>query len=240
MDNSVNAESVGMLIGAIVFLLLFFLPTIVAYNRNHAYKHIILVLNIFGFTGIIWIIAMIWAIFPSEKSLIDPIVGNVTGTGIRNAGDTIGAANYGAERGYAGEKNIAPTSFAQQHLNSSKVIMPGMIACFGCGNSVHESATSCPACGAVQKKIADNTETILIPAVALGFSTISIFAFSDDVLNDTETILVFTSAAIIGLLLGVACIANQKKGKRLAVSAIVVSVGILTGLVFMALAGHQF
>ena len=42
--------------------------------------------------------------WPSEKSLIDPIAGNVTGKGLRNSGDTIGSINFGVERGYLVEK----------------------------------------------------------------------------------------------------------------------------------------
>jgi len=52
-----------------------------------------------------WIIAFIWAAWPADKSLIDPIAGNVTGKGKRNAGDTVGSVQYGLERGYEEEKN---------------------------------------------------------------------------------------------------------------------------------------
>ena len=41
----------------------------------------------------------------TNKSLIDPIAGNVTGKGTRNSGDTIGSIEYGRERGYLEEKN---------------------------------------------------------------------------------------------------------------------------------------
>ena len=56
------------------------------------------------FTFITWFIAAGWAIFPSEKSLIDPVVGNPTGLGRRNAGDTIGAAGQGLGRGKSFEE----------------------------------------------------------------------------------------------------------------------------------------
>jgi hypothetical protein len=106
MDDFTNAQIIGSIVGVIIALYIFFLPAILAYNRKHAYKEVILVLNIFGFTGIIWLVAMVWAIFPSEKSLIDPVVGNVTGTGLRNAGDTVGAASYSADRGADKEKVV--------------------------------------------------------------------------------------------------------------------------------------
>ena len=88
----------------IVVGIIFWYPSTVAKKRGHAYKGLIQLLNIAAlFTGISWFIAAAWAIFPSEKSLIDPFVGNPTGTGRRNAGDTIGSAKHGQNRGIAHE-----------------------------------------------------------------------------------------------------------------------------------------
>ena len=91
-------------LAAIVALPIFFIPSIVAYRRKHTYFGVIVGLNIFGFTGFLWIIAFIWAVFPSNKSLIDPFLGNVTGTGVRNTGDTIGSVKYGVRRGEEQER----------------------------------------------------------------------------------------------------------------------------------------
>jgi len=89
----------------LVIAVLYFIPSVVAYKRNHAYKNIILVINIiFGLTGVGWAVAAIWAIWPTEKSLIDPVLGNVTGTGQRNAGDTFGAKAFGEQRGFTKEQ----------------------------------------------------------------------------------------------------------------------------------------
>jgi len=100
-------KALGYLLLAAIAIVVYFLPTIIAVKRQHAYKGIIAVINVvFGLTGIGWAGALIWAIFPSEKSLIDPFVGNPTGTGIRNAGDTFGAKKVGEERGYIAEKRL--------------------------------------------------------------------------------------------------------------------------------------
>lgn len=86
--------------GLILLFVIFWFPSIVAKRRGHSYTSIIQVLNIATlFTGVTWFIAVGWAIFPSEKSLIDPVVGNPTGLGRRNAGDTLGAAEQGLGRG---------------------------------------------------------------------------------------------------------------------------------------------
>ena len=91
--------------GLILLYVIFWFPSIVAKRRGHAYTSMIQVLNIATlFTFITWFIAAGWAISPSEKSLIDPVVGNPTGLGRRNAGDTIGAAGQGLGRGKSFEE----------------------------------------------------------------------------------------------------------------------------------------
>lgn len=84
----------------ILLLILFFLPAIAAFQRGHHYRWIILLLNVFGFTGVCWLIAMGWAVWPTEKSLADPVLGNVTGLGSRNAGDVLGAMDAGRDRSH--------------------------------------------------------------------------------------------------------------------------------------------
>jgi hypothetical protein len=53
-------------------------PGLIANKRNHPYKGVIWALSIVGtiFTGLGWLAALIWALWPQDKSLIDPIVGN--------------------------------------------------------------------------------------------------------------------------------------------------------------------
>ena len=107
-ENSDRAGTmaIAVFIGIIVIIAIaiWLLPTIIAFRRRHAYRWIILVISLLG---PLWLVALIWAIFPSDKSLIDPVVGNVTGLGQRNAGDTIGAAKFGAERGYSDDARSA-------------------------------------------------------------------------------------------------------------------------------------
>tara|TARA_B100001250_G_C19590428_1_gene696105 strand:+ start:36 stop:434 length:399 start_codon:yes stop_codon:yes gene_type:complete len=112
--------------------ILYFLPTIIAISRRHSYKWVILGINIFGFLYFIpWIVTFVWAAWPKDKSLIDPIAGNVTGTGRRNAGDTIGSARYGSERGYKEEEEldnienllrIGKISKAEYHAMRKKIL----------------------------------------------------------------------------------------------------------------------
>ena len=83
---------------------LYFIPTTIAIHRRHSYKWVILGINIIGFWIIPWVISFIWAVWPKEKSLLDPLAGNVTGRGRRNVGDTIGSTQLGLKRGYEEEE----------------------------------------------------------------------------------------------------------------------------------------
>ena len=99
-------EILLFLILGLILLVLYFIPTLIALQRRHAYKWVILGINTFGIAGgVPWLVAFIWAVWPANKSLIDPIAGNVTGKGTRNSGDTVGTIEYGRERGYLDEKN---------------------------------------------------------------------------------------------------------------------------------------
>jgi len=90
-DNEIIFVFIG-----IIALICVCIPGIIASHRNHAYKYIIWALSIIGVVnGVTWIIAFFWAIWPQEKSLADPFIGNVTGTGTRNVGDSLGSAMAG-------------------------------------------------------------------------------------------------------------------------------------------------
>jgi len=146
MDNDLGTLLLGLFFLALAAALiaLCLLPYLIARSRGHAYRNIILVLCIFGIFGVTWVIALIWAIYPSDKSLIDPVVGNPTGVGSRNTGDTLGAAAYGRERGYATEHAAAPAPVV---VHPPPAAEPARF-CRTCGTPRGEGATFCGTCGA--------------------------------------------------------------------------------------------
>ena len=68
-----EAEALGAMIGigllCIGGLVVFLLPTLIAFGRGHHYKWIIFVVNVFGSTlfGVGWIAAFIWAVWPQPN-----------------------------------------------------------------------------------------------------------------------------------------------------------------------------
>ncbi|MGQ3683919.1 MAG: superinfection immunity protein [Candidatus Loosdrechtia sp.] len=64
-------ENPGVIFAAISILLaIYFIPTIVACNREHPSKAAIFVLNIFlGWTFLGWVIALVWS-FTSTKQVL--------------------------------------------------------------------------------------------------------------------------------------------------------------------------
>jgi hypothetical protein len=103
-DTYLTAGIAFIAMAIIVGLLVYLVPTFIAFKRGHAYRWVILAINVFGaWTGLGWLAIMIWAVWPSEQSAIDPIISNVTGIGSRNTGDTLGSVHYSKERGYRHE-----------------------------------------------------------------------------------------------------------------------------------------
>lgn len=83
------------------FLLLYLIPTIIAFIRGHDYRWVILALNVLGgWTIVMWGVAFVWSVFPRGRMLADPIVGSATGFRDRNFGDLQGEAEFGRQRGY--------------------------------------------------------------------------------------------------------------------------------------------
>ncbi len=127
MDNylsSLIAWAGGFLVlGLIIFLV----PFLIAVIRGHRYKWVILVLCVFGVFGLPWLVAFIWSVWPSQSSLAEPVLGNPTGTGTRNIGDTLGAVDAGKLRGRAAEQRAwrgeSPTGRAA--FTSKKLTISG-------------------------------------------------------------------------------------------------------------------
>ena len=62
---------------SIIGIAIYFLPTIIAFKRSHRNRWIIFVLNIFGATLILWVIALVWSLnkFDDPVKGGQPIVG---------------------------------------------------------------------------------------------------------------------------------------------------------------------
>ena len=74
-----------MLLG-FIGIIISFIPTFIAFARKMPYKWIVLIINLtFGWTGIGWIILLIYTLFPNNKTIIDPLI-DPTGTSIKNGG----------------------------------------------------------------------------------------------------------------------------------------------------------
>lgn len=69
--------SVGLLVLGMVFALI---PFFIAMNRNHKYKWIIFVLCLFTMSGIAWVVALVWSLWPqSDLSGVSVVVSHTAG-----------------------------------------------------------------------------------------------------------------------------------------------------------------
>lgn len=59
-------------LSAIVSIIVYFIPTFVAFHRNHYYRWVILGVNVaLGFTVIGWLLPLIWAVWPVQTHVSD-------------------------------------------------------------------------------------------------------------------------------------------------------------------------
>jgi hypothetical protein len=72
---------------AVILLLVYFLPTIIAgCNRHRSFVGIILVNVFLGWTGVGWICCFIWSVVSPQPPIVQPIIiyNNVNGSGTQN------------------------------------------------------------------------------------------------------------------------------------------------------------
>lgn len=123
-----------------------------------------------------------------------------------------------------------------------------MTFCRGCGQSIHETATSCPHCGATQglqltqALEPDGTLWLSVPALVLGITSvlglIGVGADADQTgAIDKDAVIGLLMLAVPGLVLGMVGATRQARGRGMSISAIVLTcvcllaaIGLLTGL----------
>lgn len=94
-----DTETIVFIVVGILLLLLYGLPTFIAFSRQHEFRWIIFAINlVLGASGVGWLVALVWAIYPKNKSLADPLLGNPTGLGSRNVGHTLGEVSASADQ----------------------------------------------------------------------------------------------------------------------------------------------
>jgi len=68
-----------MILVGLICLAVFFLPTIIAFSRNHHYKWVVFAINlILGATGVGFLIALVWAVWPQKTALADVLINDPT------------------------------------------------------------------------------------------------------------------------------------------------------------------
>jgi hypothetical protein len=103
-----------------------------------------------------------------------------------------------------------------------------MIHCRGCGQLIHETASTCPHCGAVQTSLVAATApvagTLWLPVPSFISAVVAVLAFAGEEHPGRDL------AAGIGLFAGVAIVlsgvalARQSRGRGLAIAAMVLGV----------------
>lgn len=116
-----------------------------------------------------------------------------------------------------------------------------MVFCRGCGRELHETAATCPHCGAAQGATVARRDhapgasepggTLWLPVPALVCGVVAALAMLDDTAWDADTVrgLLFLSG--VALVLGISGVATQTRGRGMSIAGIVLgAIGLLGAL----------
>lgn len=102
-----------------------------------------------------------------------------------------------------------------------------MVFCRGCGKEIHDTAPTCPHCGATQTDSnagPQGSKWMAIAALILGVvSLLAIFGMIDQGGADSEEVAGVVLFAIAGLALAITNLIQKKPGKGLAITGMVLS-----------------
>ncbi|UVK90906.1 DUF4190 domain-containing protein [Pseudomonas sp. B21-051] len=100
-----------------------------------------------------------------------------------------------------------------------------MVYCRACAKELHETALTCPQCGAPQQASVPQTqaETPWLAIVSLILGIISALTLFDDSEWDRDAIVGVGILSLAGLTCGIVCINQKHSGRNLAIAGIILS-----------------
>lgn len=141
MSDTDSSTIALIVIGCLLALAVYLLPTIIAFCREHHYKWVICGINlVFGFTGIGYLAAFVWAVWPKQTAFFD-VVANDPTTNSPEAGRKIYGQMGTNVRSFS-EASYVPS---QQRATEPRTQTPAF--CSDCGEPMPSGAHFCPSCG---------------------------------------------------------------------------------------------
>ena len=110
-----------------------------------------------------------------------------------------------------------------------------MVFCRGCGKEIHETAVSCPHCGAVQqvtvKSPKNQSGTLWLPVPSLILGVMVVLALFDESSWDKDTYMGIFTCIVAAIVLGGFGISTQERGRGMSIAGIVLGVIGLLGVI---------
>lgn len=142
MMNDTDLSKISLiLLCAVMVIAVYLLPTIIAFRRKHHYKWVIFGINaVFGFTGIGFLAAFVWAVWPRQTAFLDLVANDPTTNSaevshkiLRQMGTNVRVSDE--------------ASFVQSEQKATESGTPMPSFCSNCGKPLPSRVNFCPSCG---------------------------------------------------------------------------------------------
>jgi hypothetical protein len=141
MNDTDSSTVVLIIICGLLALAVYLLPTIIAFGREHHYKWVICGINVvFGFTGIGYLAAFVWGVWPKQTAFFDVVTNDPT-TNSPEAGQKI-YRQMGTNARAFSEASFVPS---RQIATEPRTQTPSF--CSNCGEPMLSGAHFCASCG---------------------------------------------------------------------------------------------
>lgn len=150
MTNMIYTLTGGSVVLLVLGILFALIPFFIAQSRKHKYKWIIFILCLFTMSGIAWIVALVWSLWPQNDAAINPITKDVTGIDTALSSDASAYEIVNATKtenlGFNGNADLSNDAYKLYLVERYKIAKNDVLSKYVCNERLFETVDDALVC----------------------------------------------------------------------------------------------